>query len=85
MIVNELVKTFGFTRDKLSHFNIHLYKPVTEKWVTLKHPTVDEYIYVADRQVIDWIVENGTSIVDITVYMEDEDLDIFAERFKEDW
>lgn len=30
MFVNELIKTYGYTRDKLTHFNISIFNPITD-------------------------------------------------------
>ena len=53
MFVNDLVKTYGYTRDKLTHFNILIFNPITDDWITIKNPTADEYIHLCDRIVVD--------------------------------
>lgn len=76
MFVNELIKTYGYTRDKLTHFNVLIFNPITDDWITIKNPTADEYIHLCDRVVVDWMVgENET--VDITVYFQPNDFEVF--------
>lgn len=53
MFVNDMIKTYGYTRDKLSHFNIAIFNPITDDWITIKHPTADEYIHLCDRSIVD--------------------------------
>lgn len=30
MFVNDMIKTYGYTRNKLSHFNIAIFNPITD-------------------------------------------------------
>lgn len=76
MFVNDLVKTYGYTHDKLTHFNILIFNPITGDWITIKNPTADEYIHLCDRVVIDWMVEENET-VDVTVYSQPNDFEVF--------
>lgn len=76
MFVNDLVKTYGYTRHKLEHFTISIYNPTTDDWMEIKKPTADEYIHLCDRLVVDWITEDD-DMVAITVYASPMDFDIF--------
>ena len=53
MVVNDMVKTFGYTHDKLNHFTISIFDFSTDGFVTIRHPTADEYIFLCNRPVID--------------------------------
>lgn len=82
MVVNDMIKTFGYARNRLSHFNILLYDPITEDWITIGHPSIDDYIYLCDREVVDWMVSDiEEETVDITVYMESDDINTFRKFF----
>ena len=76
MFVNDLVKTYGYTRDKLAHFNISIFNAANDDWMTIDHPTVDEYIYLCDRPVVDWLAEEDNQI-NITIYAIPQDYEIF--------
>lgn len=78
MFVNDMVKTYGYTRDRLNHFIFSIYNPATTEWVTIKHPTADEYVYLCDRLVIDWMVDlDEEDEINITVYMIPQDYEVF--------
>lgn len=81
MFVNELIKTYGYTRDKLTHFNISIFNPITDDWITIKHPTADEYIQLCDRQIIDWMIGEDET-VEITVYSCPNDFENFTKYYK---
>lgn len=83
MYVNDLIKVHGYTKNKLSHFNICIYNPITEEWITIKHPTADEYIYLCDRIIFDWMVGEEPDTIDITVYFNSNDYEIFSKYYKE--
>lgn len=82
MFVNDMIKTYGYTRDKLSHFNIAIFNPITDDWITIKHPTADEYIHLCDRSIVDWMIGENEA-VDITVYSCPNDFENFAKYYKE--
>jgi hypothetical protein len=53
MKVNDLVKTCGYIKDVLSHFVIVLYDKDNEVFILIQNPTLDEYIKLCDRSVLD--------------------------------
>lgn len=82
MIVNDMVKTFGYTRDRLNHFTISIFDFSTDGFATIRHPTADEYVFLCDRPVIDWMVSSeDEDEVDITVTFIPSDFDVFRKYF----
>lgn len=82
MIVNDLVKTYSYTKDKLEHFTISLFDLITEDWIEIKHPTIDEYIYLCDRDIVEWcndLYEEGD--INITVWTQEGDFDHFKKYY----
>ena len=51
MKVNDLVKTIGYTRNRLDHFVFYLYEPYEDSWITIRNATTDDYIHLCDRSV----------------------------------
>lgn len=84
MTVNDMVKTFGYTRNRLTHFTISLYDAAEAYWISIKHPNADEYVYLCDRIVTDWMVDcdGDNEEVDITVKMKSQDYILFKEYMK---
>lgn len=84
MTVNDMVKTFGYIRDRLNHFTISIFDFSTECFATIKHPTADEYVFLCDRPVIEWMVNSeDEDEVDITVAFIPSDFDVFRKYFKD--
>lgn len=82
MFVNDMLKTYGYTRNKLDHFTISIFNPSTDDWITIKHPTADEYIHLCDRPVIDWMSSLGNEDeIEITVYTLPGDFDTFRKYY----
>jgi len=82
MFVNDMIKTYGYTHNKLNHFNISIFNPSTDDWITINHPTADEYIHLCDRLVIDWMESSDEKeTIDITVYAVPGDFDTFRKYF----
>ena len=78
MIVNDLLKTYGYTRDRLNHFSFALFDPRTEDWINIPRPTADEYVYLCDRKVESWMESlDEEDLIEIIVEMEPNDLIIF--------
>lgn len=83
MVINDMLKTYCYTRNKLNHFNISIFNPFTDNWITIKHPTADEYIYLCDRNIVDWTINaEEEDTIDITVYMLPDDQEIFSKYYK---
>lgn len=84
MIVNDIVKSIGYTRDKLDHFEFCIWNPMTDEWITIRKPTSDEYIYICDREIIDWMIDDiGEDIISINLHMIDSDHENFRKYIKE--
>lgn len=82
MIVNDMVKTFGYTRNRLNHFTISIFDFSSDNFALIKHPTADEYVFLCDRPVIDWMVSSeDEDEVDITVTFTPSDFDVFRKYF----
>lgn len=82
MRVNDLVSSVGYTRNILSHFVITIYNAETEEFITVKNPTLDEYVNLCDRKVLEWYPEDpfddtNERIVDIYVKMKKTDYETF--------
>ena len=77
MKVNDLVKTIGYTRNRLDHFVFNLYEPYEDNWITIRNATVDDYIYLCDRSVQEWAIES--EVMSIIIYMKDKDKENFKE------
>lgn len=81
MKVNDLVKTIGYTRNRLDHFVFYLWRSQDDKIIKIDNPTLDEYVFLCDREVNDWIPSgDDTDRIDVTIDLVTEDLDIFANR-----
>lgn len=84
MIVNDLVKTIGYTRNKLNHFEFCIWNPVLDDWITLHNITADQYIHICDREVIDWMVNDiDADTISVNIYMIDSDYETFRNDIKE--
>lgn len=84
MTVNDIVKTIGYTRDKLDHFEFCLWNPVMDDWITIHKATVDEYINICDREIIDWMISDiDADTISINIYMIDKDYETFRNYLKE--
>lgn len=84
MIVNDIVKSIGYTRDKLNHFEFCIWNPMTDEWITIRKPTSDEYIYICDREIIDWMIDDiGEDIISINLRMINSDYENFRKYIKE--
>lgn len=84
MIVNDIVKTIGYTRDKLKHFEFCIWNPVLDDWITLRNVTSDQYVYICDREVIDWMIDDiNDDMISINMRMVDSDYEIFRDYIKE--
>ena len=44
-----MVKTFGYTHNRLTHFTFSLYDATEAYWISIIHPNADEYVYLCDR------------------------------------
>ncbi len=74
IFVNDIVSTIGFTRDILSHFEFSLWDPKHDSWILIKHPTIDDYIFLCDREVNEWTFsDTSNDKIDIYVDLEEED------------
>lgn len=76
MKVNDLVKTIGYTRNRLDHFVFYLYEPYEDSWITIRNATTDDYIHLCDRSVQEWTIE-PENVMSIIIYMKDKDKEIF--------
>lgn len=84
MIVNDIVKSIGYTRDKLNHFEFCIWNPMTDEWITIRKPTSDEYIYICDREIIDWMIDDiGEDVISINLRMINSDYENFRKYIKE--
>lgn len=84
MIVNDIVKTIGYTRDKLKHFEFCIWNPILDDWITLRNPTADQYIHICDRNVIDWMVDDThDDTISVNIHMIDSDYETFRSYLKE--
>lgn len=81
MKVNEIVKTIGYTRNRLEHFEFGLYDPLEEKWISISNATADDYIFLCDREVVEWMIDDD-DIMSIIIYMVPKDVETFAEYLK---
>lgn len=82
MKVNDLVSSTGYTRNILSHFTITIYDVETDDFISIKNPTLDEYVNLCDRKVLEWYPEDllddtNNCIVDIYVKMKKTDYETF--------
>lgn len=76
MKVNELVKSSGYTKDILSHFIITLFDNDTDYFICIKEPTLDEYVHLCDRKVLEWYPDDfhdDSKYIDIYVKMQEKD------------
>ena len=81
MIVNDMVKTYGYAHDRLSHFNFAIYNPETEDWINIPHPNADEYIFLCDRELLEWTESfDEDNAIDIVIRMKPEDLTVFRKH-----
>lgn len=80
MTVNDMVKNYGYTRDRLSHFVFCIYNPSSSDFLTIEDTTADDYILLCDREVVDWINEEDK--ICITLYLIPEDYDNFRKYLK---
>ena len=53
MKVNDLVKTIGYNRNRLSHFTFYLYNYHNDDGLTISDPSLDDYIFLCDRKILD--------------------------------
>jgi hypothetical protein len=84
MIVNDLVKTIGYTRNKLDHFEFCIWNPVLDDWITLRNTTADQYVHICDREVIDWMIDDiDDDMISINMRMVDSDYETFRDYIKE--
>lgn len=82
MKVNDLVSSTGYTHNILSHFIITLYDAETDDFISIKNPTLDEYVNLCERKVLEWYPEDllddtNKCIVDIYVKMKKTDYETF--------
>ena len=84
MIVNDLVKTIGYTRDKLNHFEFCIWNSIMDDWITLRNITADQYVHICDREVIDWMIDDiNEDTISVNVHMIDSDYETFRNYIKE--
>ena len=84
MIVNDLVKTIGYIRNKLNHFEFCIWNPVLDDWIILRNVTADQYVHICDREVIDWMINDiDADTVSINIRMIDDDYETFRSDIKE--
>lgn len=83
MKVNDLVKTIGYTRNRLDHFEFNLYAPYNDDWILIKNPTADDYIFLCDREIQEWMIEDSNNIMSVIILMIPEDREIFKKYIKE--
>ena len=74
MIVNDLVSTIGFTRNRLDHFTFSIWDTKEDIWILIEHPTIDDYILLCTREVDEWIFNEK----------EPEKVDIFLSAISSD-
>lgn len=77
--VNDLVKTIGYARNRLDHFEFYLFDPYNDDWITIKKATVDEYILLCDRDINEWMIEDNDKM-SITIRMTLEDKENFKDH-----
>lgn len=68
MIVNDLVSTIGFTRDRLDHFTFSIWDAKQDIWILIEYPTVDDYILLCTREVDEWVF-NETEREKIDIFL----------------
>lgn len=77
MKVYDLLKCIGVTKDILSCVTITLYNPNTEEIIDIVDPTIDDYIHLCDRKILEWTPRdflNPTKPrINIFVKMKEED------------
>ena len=84
MIVNDIVKTIAYTRNKLDHFEFCIWNPVMDDWITLRNATADQYVHICDREVIDWMTsDTNEDTISVNIRMVDSDYETFRDYIKE--
>lgn len=84
MKVNDFIKTYDYKRNVLSHFDIVLYSNCYS-YVADFSPNADEYIYLCDRDVTEWYIEDGifendNPRIKLCVVVEPTDYECFADH-----
>ena len=76
MTVNDFVKTIGYTKNRLDHFNFYIFDPLDEDGILINHPTTDDYIFLCDREVSEWMIDDIDKMC-IILNMEPSDKQVF--------
>lgn len=86
MIVNDLVKTIGYTRDKLKYFEFYICNKEDDFiGFTIKDISADDYISFCDKEVYDWICDThdaeGNCICTVTIALDSEEFCYFYQLY----
>lgn len=74
IFVNDLVSTIGYTKNRLDHFVFSLWDSDNDDWIIIKHASADDYVFLCDRPVEEWIIsEFSDNKIDIFIKMEEGD------------
>lgn len=76
MTVNDFVRTIGYTKNRLNHFNFYIFDDNVEDGILISHPTVDDYIFLCDREVSEWMIDDIDNIC-LILKMEPSDREVF--------
>lgn len=79
MKVNDLAKTSGYTRGCLEHFEFWICDYENYTYYKITAPSIDEYIFLCDRDIIEWTFEEDMRI-SIMVKAEPKDREIFKNK-----
>ena len=82
MKVYKLVQSVGYVKNILDHFDILLYNAETEDFITVHNPTIDEYVQLCGRDIIEWMPheEDDFEGIDILVAQKSQDINFFDQR-----
>lgn len=78
MIVNDLVQTIGYTRNRINHFEFCIYNPYDDEWIIIRNPTLDDYVFLCNRVVQEWMIEDSETL-SVIIYMHPKDKEIFKD------
>lgn len=76
MTVNDFVKTIGYTKNRLNHFNFYIFDDHSEDGILILHPTTDDYIFLCDREVSEWMIDDIDNMC-LILEMEPSDRETF--------
>lgn len=69
MKVYKLVRSMGYIKNNLSHVSFVIMNLETDQIINVKNPTVDDYIHLCGRYVVEWMPWKDGQGIDIIVPM----------------